>query len=147
MSPPRKKVGKALQVTSAEPAEQLAAPPALPPLPPTAGQQLKVRIDGALQDGAEWDERESALLELAQRQANDIASLEDLLAMQGSTVTGSTGQSRLNPAFAELRQSRLALARILSDLKMPDEGLAGTPQIKRVKAQRAANTRWNSGAS
>jgi hypothetical protein len=116
-----------------------------PKPPPSAGEKLRTQIDAALPDGAEWSERENALLDLAVRQADDIGSLEEVLEKQGPTVKGSMGQSRLNPVFAELRQSRLALSRILHDLKMPDEGLDGS-QAKDVKAQRAANVRWRPGS-
>jgi hypothetical protein len=116
------------------------------PPPPSAGEKLRTQIDAALPDGAEWSERENALLDLAVRQADDIGSLEAVLEAQGPTVKGSMGQSRLNPVFAELRQSRLALSRILHDLKMPDEGLDGG-QAKDTKAQRAARVRWNGANS
>lgn len=106
----------------------------------TAGDLLRTQLDASLPEGAEWDEREQALLNLASCQADDIAALEKLLVEQGATVRGSTGQSRLNPVFAELRQQRLALARILAEVKLPDEGM-DTPTKNPVK-QRAANSRW-----
>lgn len=106
----------------------------------TAGELLRKQLDAALPDGGEWDERESAILDLASRQANDIAALELLLEQEGPSVTGSTGQARMNPAFAELRQQRLALTKILDSIKLPDEGMG---VAKNVKAQRAAHTRWN----
>lgn len=106
----------------------------------TAGDKLVASLSASLPEDVEWDERETALLDLARRQANDIAALEALLAEQGPVVTGSTGQDRLNPVFAELRQQRLALGKILGDVKLPDEGLGAS---KNAKAQRAAQTRWN----
>jgi hypothetical protein len=107
---------------------------------PTKGDELVALLDGSLPDDAEWDEREAALLDLARRQANDIDQLERLLAMEGATVIGSTGQSRLNPVFAELRQQRLALSRILGDIKLPDEGMGIS---KNVTKSRAALVRWD----
>jgi hypothetical protein len=104
-----------------------------------AGELLRQDLDAALLPEQEWEEREAALLVLASRQADDIEKLEAVLAMEGPTVVGSTGQSRLNPAFAELRQSRLALARILGDIRMPDEGVGSSRNIKKV---RSAQRRW-----
>ncbi len=42
---------------------------------------------------------------------DDITAVEELLDQDGPIVRGSTGQPRLNPALAELRQARLALVR------------------------------------
>lgn len=106
----------------------------------SAGSLLRQQMDGALPNGAEWDEREAALLSLAEAQADDIDALEKELEHQGPMVIGSTGQQRLNPIFGELRQQRLALSRILSDLRMPEEGM-GKP--KNTVKQRAANARWD----
>lgn len=106
------------------------------------GSELVAAFDRALGSDAEWDERELAILDLARRQADDIAALEAVLAEQGPTVAGSMGQQRLNPAFAELRQQRLALGKLLESIRLPDEGMLGkTPNVKKV---RAAQTRWRS---
>jgi hypothetical protein len=112
-----------------------------------AGVALIAQINAALADDAEWDERELAILDLARRQANDIAALEQVLETQGPLVTGSTGQQRLNPAFAELRQQRLALEKMLASIRLPDESMGRVPDAKK---SRAAATRWrehNAGKS
>jgi hypothetical protein len=106
----------------------------------TAGELLAIQFNSALPEGVEWDERELAMLMLAQSQANDIQALEGVLEDQGAVIIGSTGQQRLNPVFAELRQQRLALSKILAEIKLPDEGLGST---KNVVKQRAANARWD----
>lgn len=104
-----------------------------------AGTELVAQMNGALPDEAEWDERELAILDLARRQADDISDLENVLDIQGPLVTGSTGQERLNPAFAELRQQRLALGKLLESIRLPDEGMGRVPNAKKA---RAAATRW-----
>lgn len=104
-----------------------------------AGAALIAQINAALPENGEWDERELAILDLARRQANDIADLETVLAGQGPLVKGSMGQERLNPAFAELRQQRLALGRLLESIRLPDEGMGHVPDPKK---SRAAATRW-----
>lgn len=96
-------------------------------------------ISAALPEDAEWDERELVLLNLARRQADDTAKLELLLRRQGLTVIGSTGQERLNPLVAELRQQRLTLARLLAEVRLPDEGIGPSRNVRKV---RAAQTRW-----
>lgn len=105
-----------------------------------AGDKLVRQFTDALADGEEYDEREVAVLDLARRQANDIAALEGQLEAEGGSVTGSTGQSRLNPIYAELRQQRLALAKILQSVKLPDEGLGSS---RNSQQQRAARSRWD----
>lgn len=90
---------------------------------------------------AEWNEIESALLEVARRQANDIAALEAQLEADGLIVTGSKGQSRMSPIVTELRLSRQALVRVLAELRMPDAG-----PLKNAAKQRAARARWNRDA-
>lgn len=104
-----------------------------------AGTELVAQMNSALPAEAEWDERELAILDLARRQADDISDLENVLHMQGPLVTGSTGQERLNPAFAELRQQRLALGKLLDSIRLPDEYLGHVPDAKKA---RAAATRW-----
>lgn len=106
----------------------------------TAGQRLRDRIDAALVGGVEWDERESVLLDLASAQADDVDRLERLLQLQGSTVTGSTGQERLNPVFTEVRQARVALSRLLLEVRLPDES---TGVVRNVAKVRAARSRWD----
>jgi hypothetical protein len=85
--------------------------------------------------------REVAVLALAARQADMVAALEALLAAEGLVVTGAAGQPRLNAVVTELRQCRLALAKLLGELALPDED-----QVPRTAAsergQRAARSRW-----
>lgn len=45
-------------------------------------------------------------IQLAQSQLDDVARLEQVLESEGHTVSGHAGQTRLNAAFGELRQSR-----------------------------------------
>lgn len=106
----------------------------------TAGDKLVQQFRDALGKDEEYDERESALLDLARRQADDIQALEDQLEAEGGAVKGSMGQTRLNPIYSELRQQRLALAKILHDVKLPEEGLGSS---RNSQQQRAARSRWD----
>lgn len=81
---------------------------------------------------------ELILLETAARQADDVATLEAGL-RDGFAVEGSRGQLRLSAAVTEVRQGRLALARLIAELRLPSEGEnVGKHPVK----QRAAQTRW-----
>jgi hypothetical protein len=105
------------------------------------GAQLRQEILKALPAGIELDEREAALLDLAARQADDVARLEAEIAERGTTVAGSRGQPTLNPAFAEARQGRLALGKLLAGLELPDAAGKLRSETSR-RAQRAADARW-----
>jgi hypothetical protein len=89
-------------------------------------------IRAGLPDSHEWDERERALLDLAARQAADIDRLEADIAGNGVRSGG-----RLNPAIGEVRQGRVALARILAGVDVPDGASATT-----LRARKAAAARW-----
>jgi len=112
------------------------------PSPPrdlgAAGRDLWCRVHGAF----ELDPHELPGLLLAARQLDDVARLEQLLEVDGLVVTGSAGQPRLSAVVTELRQARLAAARLLDALALPVDGESGssTPAVKR--ARRAAESRW-----
>ena len=70
--------------------------------------------------------REQAVLANACAQADTNAALEERLSEEGVTVRGAAGQWRLNASVTELRQGRLALARLLDQVcldhtRAPDE--------------------------
>lgn len=102
-----------------------------------AGRALWRRLVGVF----EFAEHELALLEVACRQADDVAALEALIREQGLVVEGSAGQQRLSAAVTEVRQGRLALAKILGALALPDENDKPMTESAR-RAQHAARARW-----
>lgn len=104
-----------------------------------AADDLRALLTGA---GIEFNEAERAILDAACRQAGDIRRLEQVLDTQGAVVVGAAGQERLSPVFSELRQARVALAKLLDHLAVPDmDGATGsTPSARRAK--RAADARW-----
>lgn len=106
-----------------------------------SGRALWKRIVKGVPPELELDERELEALRLAARQADDLAALEKVIAKEGVTSTGSAGQRIVHPAVTEARQARLAIGRLLNEVRFPDpEGvlLNGTGR----HAQSAANTRW-----
>jgi hypothetical protein len=98
-------------------------------------------IREGLPAGIELDEREEALLDLAARQARDVAAAEADIAGRGYLVTGSRGQDVLNPSIAEVRQSRIALGKLLGQLDLPES----TRDAVR-NARGAAEARWKQPA-
>lgn len=88
---------------------------------------------------------EAVLLRSACRHADMIGRLEDLLSA-GLIVEGAAGQPRLSAAVTELRQSRLALSRLLTDLALPadvaeDDEPVKLPSPASVRASKAATAR------
>ena len=90
----------------------------------------------------EFDERETTLLATCARQADDVAALEELIARDGLIVAGSNGQPRLNAAVSEVRQGRIALAKLLDTLALPDETSGKPITTASRRAQHAAQSRW-----
>lgn len=84
----------------------------------SAGDRLRESVIGRY----ELADHELVLLDSACAQADMIVRLEELLAAD-LTTKGAAGQVRLSAAVTELRQSRLALSKLLTDLALPaDEG-------------------------
>jgi hypothetical protein len=77
----------------------------LPKKKDPATETIEAIRDG-LPPGVELDEREEALLDLAARQARDVAAAEADIAERGYLVTGSRGQGMINPSVSEARQGR-----------------------------------------
>jgi hypothetical protein len=101
----------------------------------TAGR----RLWRSLQAEFEFTSAETIILAAAARQADDIERLEALLANSIET-TGSKGQTRLSGAVTEVRQGRVALARLLSELRLPNVDETTGVNTSR---QRAAKARWD----
>jgi hypothetical protein len=95
-----------------------------------------VALRSSLPSSQEWDERELALFALAEAQAVDIDRLEADIAEKGPRVPGRGGDV-LNQAFAEVRQARVALARILGQIDIPE---ATSPAS--LHGRKAAEARW-----
>lgn len=91
-------------------------PPRAPANLGTAGRALWRSVTAEFDFGA----TELAVLVAACRQADDIVLLEASISTDGATVVGSQGQPRLNAALTEVRQARLALAKLLGALALPD---------------------------
>jgi hypothetical protein len=101
------------------------------------------RLWSALTADYEFGPAELATLELACRQADDVALLEQVVAADGVVTTGSKGQVRAHPALGELRLSRQALARLLGLLALPGEDDDTPRTAAGRRGQKAARARWD----
>src|SRR5436190_21581081 len=70
------------------------------------GKALWRAILGDLEDGWELDRRELHFLERACRAEDQLGALEAVVAKDGSTVSGSRGQTVVHPAVGEARHWR-----------------------------------------
>ncbi len=87
------------------------------------------------------DSELSLLLEVC-RLMDECEGLRQALAEDGTTVAGSNGQPRVHPAVGELRQHRLALGRLLSQLALPDEDDDRLATPLQARGRAAAAKRW-----
>ena len=94
-------------------------------------------------DEFDLTDAERHLLHEACRSLDRIDALEALVATEGQTVTGSTGQTVLHPAIAEARQQRLVLGRLVKQLELPDEDTPPTSSMNTDRARYAAQQRWS----
>lgn len=72
---------------------------------------------GSITDVYDLERHELAVLEQAARVADRVAALDAIVDTEG-VIEPQTG--RAHPALVESRQQRLALARLLSALRLPD---------------------------
>lgn len=101
----------------------------------------------ALHERLEYEPHEQQIVLEACRTADHIDELQAVLDEDGFTSTGSTGQTVVHPAVAELRQQQAGLARLLGALNLGAvlEGQAGAVAMQNAvttAAQAAANARW-----
>ncbi|MER3388547.1 MAG: hypothetical protein RJQ01_00810 [Microcella sp.] len=93
---------------------------------------LNEKLAPDLPDGFEWGAADEALIEQGDGLLETIAALEEAIERDGVTVTGSSGQSRLNSAITELRQARLGVARIVALLSVQiDRAVSSSGQVRR----------------
>lgn len=84
------------------------------------------------------------MVEMACRQADDLSALDAEIRAHGIILEGSQGQPRLAQVVTEARQARLALTRLLGQVKLPAEDAGDKALTDRGRrAQRAAETRWS----
>ena len=90
----------------------------IPPAPTGTGSGGK-RLWRAVLEAYTLEEHELALLREAVRTVDDLDGLARIVRRQGRIVS-TKGGPRAHPALVEARQLRIALARLLAALRMPD---------------------------
>ncbi|SNY84147.1 hypothetical protein SAMN04244553_3600 [Nocardia amikacinitolerans] len=84
---------------------------------------------------------ELRILEDACREADLIDALADRLEHEDLLITGSQGQTVINPLVGELRQHRSVLSTLLQRLKLSgDDG--DSPEERSAQMRSLANRRW-----
>ena len=92
--------------------------------------------------GFELTGSELELLAEVCRLLDEIDLLQSAVGRDGVTAVGSTGQPRVHPGLGEVRQHRLALGRLLSQLALPDVEGEVLPSQVSARARKAAQQRW-----
>jgi hypothetical protein len=88
-----------------------------------------------------FEPKELIVLEMCCRQADNIAELDREIKKSGVIATGYSGQERISQCVIEVRQARIALARLLGELALPS--VDSKPMSARsARAKRAADSRW-----
>jgi hypothetical protein len=107
------------------------------------GTAFRRRILGTKTSGGfDLSSSELELLHEVCRLLDEIDGLRAAIVRDGVTVQGSTGQARVHPALGEVRQHRLALGRLLTQLSLPDDEGETIPTLTQVRGRKAAKTRW-----
>jgi len=94
--------------------------------------RLKAEMDA---EELEPDGRDVELLSIAEALQDRIVELESVIDAEGMNTVSKSGVVHLNPAVGEARQTRVALARVIAQIQLHDDG-------KDPVKQRAANARW-----
>ena len=76
------------------------------------------------------------------RTLDDLDRLAQVIAHDGTTTLGSTGQTVVHPALTEARGQRLALHRLVSALALPDVEGDTVPTTGTIRGKGAARARW-----
>lgn len=89
---------------------------------------------------------ELRLLEDACREIDLVDRLDRALRDGDLMVQGSMGQQVTNPLLQEIRQHRLALARLFNQLHLPDDDTEESPARASAAARDLANRRHRRGS-
>ncbi|MFJ1995721.1 hypothetical protein [Streptomyces asiaticus] len=121
-------------------ADEMQAPP---PAPDGLGERGLRLWSDTVRD-LELDPDETVLLEEACRLTDEVDVLTAALDAGGLMVKGSRGQQVANPLIRELRQHRLALARVLRQLGATNPGEdTGERSTPSQRGRKAALARWH----
>ncbi len=121
-------------------------PPPKPKPPSSLRKAGKAAWVALMEDPPEdwlFTERELQLIFNACRQRDLVADLEAAVKKEGVMIEGAAGQTRLNAAVTELRQSRLAFARLVGEIGLPEDEGQEPKTSASERGRKAANARWS----
>jgi hypothetical protein len=94
----------------------------------------------------DFSDAETELLIEACRVIDTVEALQAVVVADGTTSTGSKGQTVTHPALQELRQQRSLLSRLLPQLEDVEEATSpALASAASVRGRKAANARWSAG--
>lgn len=102
------------------------------PAAPSGAKSAGRALWRSVVDVYDLDEHETALLVQAVRTVDLLDVLQADVDANGATVESPQGR-KTNPSVVEIRQQRLALARLLAALRLPQGDEADTPVSARLK--------------
>lgn len=105
------------------------------PRPPTGLRRSGRALWRAVMRDYELDEHETTILRESCRTADSLDDLQALLDSEGITSESSQGV-RVHPALVELRQQRIAFARLLTALRIPTGEATGDGRTQHRGATR-----------
>lgn len=100
-----------------------------PPNPPSGLRKSGRALWQAVMRDYVLDEHETTILRECCRTADSLDGLQALLNAEGLMSESSQGP-RVHPALVELRQQRLAFARLLTALRIPADSTTGRDQAR-----------------
>ena len=105
--------------------------PKSPPSPPKGSKTAGKRLWRAVVAQYDLEEHELALLREASRLVDLLVDLHDAVEKDGPVITTQSGDRRVHPAAVEARQCRIALARVLAVLRLPEGEVPETSRPQR----------------
>ena len=104
----------------------------------TAGDRLRQEILAEY----ELSPSERVLLDRAAALVDQLTRIDGEIAGSSLVTIGSAKQDASHPLIRESRNHSLALARILAELRLPDESQESGESVVSLQARRAAQERW-----
>ncbi|TMC35552.1 MAG: hypothetical protein E6J28_11730 [Chloroflexi bacterium] len=94
-------------------------------------------------DQFEMDPGELAALRQACQVVDELDRVQSLIRKSAPLVTGSVGQLRENPLYAQAREHRKVLIKLLATIKVPSAAPGAlTGNVISLAAREAARARW-----
>lgn len=107
----------------------------------TPGRFLWLAVVNDLPAELEFDQRDFSVLTSACALYDRICELERAVSADGVTLLDRFGATRLHPALPEIRQSRVAVARLLDQIEMSSPATGSQMPASRA-AKKSAAERW-----